>query len=44
MKFYKASTTIQAPPDAVWAILTDAPGYSRWDSGVERGRGRHRSR
>ncbi len=36
MKFYKASTTIQAPPDAVWAILTDAPGYSRWDSGVER--------
>lgn len=36
MKFYEASTTIQAPPDAVWAILTDAPGYSRWDSGVER--------
>ncbi|MBA2272503.1 MAG: SRPBCC domain-containing protein [Actinobacteria bacterium] len=36
MKFYEASTTIQAPRSAVWAILTDAPGYSRWDSGVER--------
>ena len=21
---------------AVWAILTDAPGYAEWDSGVER--------
>jgi hypothetical protein len=34
MKFYEASATIAAPPDAIWAILTDAPGYSEWDSGV----------
>lgn len=36
MKSYEASTTIDAAPPTVWAILTDAPGYSRWDSGVER--------
>lgn len=36
MKSYEASTTIDAAPPAVWAILTDAPGYARWDSGVER--------
>jgi hypothetical protein len=36
MKSYEASSTIAAPPDAIWAILTDAPGYSSWDSGVVR--------
>jgi hypothetical protein len=36
MKFYEASSTIAAAPDAVWAILTDAPGYAEWDSGVQR--------
>ena len=36
MKSYEASATIQASPDAIWAILTDGPGYSGWDSGVER--------
>src|SRR4030088_112963 len=40
MKSYEASAFIQAPPEAVWAILTDAPGLSRWDSGVERVEGR----
>jgi hypothetical protein len=34
MKFYEASSTINASPDAIWAILTDAPGYTSWDSGV----------
>jgi hypothetical protein len=34
VKSYEASATIAAPPDAVWAILTDAPGYRDWDSGV----------
>jgi hypothetical protein len=34
MKSYEASTTIAATPDAIWAILTDAPAYSDWDSGV----------
>jgi hypothetical protein len=36
MKFYEASSTIAAAPEAIWAVLTDAPGYSRWDSGVQR--------
>jgi hypothetical protein len=40
MKSYEASSTIAAPPDAIWAILTDAPGYSSWDSGVVRLEGR----
>lgn len=34
MKFYEATADIDAPAEAVWAILTDAPGLSRWDSGV----------
>ncbi len=32
---FEASTTIEANPDAVWTVLSDAPGWSRWDSGVE---------
>jgi hypothetical protein len=40
MKSYDTSATIQASPDAVWAILTDAPGYAAWDSGVDRVEGR----
>jgi hypothetical protein len=36
MKSYEAGSTIAAEPDAVWAILTDAPCYSEWDSGVVR--------
>jgi hypothetical protein len=40
MKFYEASATIAASPEAVWAILTDAPGYAEWDSGVQRVEGR----
>jgi hypothetical protein len=27
MRSYDASATIQASPEAIWAILTDAPGY-----------------
>ena len=27
MKAYDATVEIQASPDTVWAILTDAPGY-----------------
>ena len=34
MRFYEASSTIAAAPDAIWAILTDARGYADWDSGV----------
>jgi hypothetical protein len=34
MKHYEATSTIAAPPETVWAILTDAPAYSDWESGV----------
>ena len=40
MKSYEATSTIQAPPDAVWAVLTDASAYTDWDSGVKRVEGR----
>ncbi|MBV9279186.1 MAG: SRPBCC domain-containing protein [Chloroflexi bacterium] len=36
MKAFDATSLIQAGPDAIWAILTDGSGYTRWDSGVER--------
>ena len=36
MKSYDAEATIEAPPETIWAILTDAPAYAEWDSGVER--------
>jgi len=31
---YETSATISAPPERVWEILTDAAGYTGWDSGV----------
>jgi hypothetical protein len=34
MRFYESSATIQAGPDAIWAILTDGAKYPDWDSGV----------
>ena len=40
MRSYEATALIEASPDAVWAILTDAPRYTKWDSGVERVGGR----
>ena len=40
MKAYDATGEIQSSPDVIWAILTDAPGYQAWDSGVERVDGR----
>jgi hypothetical protein len=40
MRFYQASSTIQAGPDAIWAVLTDGPRYADWDSGVVRVEGR----
>jgi hypothetical protein len=36
MKEFSATTTIEASPETVWAILTDAPGYPEWDPGVDR--------
>ena len=40
MKHYESSATINADPATVWAILTDAAGYTDWDSGVARVDGR----
>jgi hypothetical protein len=40
MKAYDATSVIEAAPATIWAILTDAPSYSRWDSGVVRVDGR----
>ena len=34
MKSYEAEATIDAGQEAVWAVLTDAPAYADWDSGV----------
>ena len=36
MRSYDATATIKASPEAIWGILTDAPGYQAWDSGIER--------
>ena len=36
MKAYEASAVIAAPPDIVWAVLTDAGSYGEWDSGATR--------
>ena len=36
MKAYNASAAIRAGSDAIWDVLTDARGYTQWDSGVER--------
>jgi hypothetical protein len=35
MKAYDATSMIQASPEAIWAILIDAPNYPSWDSGVQ---------
>ena len=40
MKSFEANAPIAASPEAIWAILTDAPNYPTWDSGVERVEGR----
>ena len=40
MKHYETSATIDAPPEAVWAVLTDGGGWPAWDSGVTAVEGR----
>ena len=40
MKTYRATTTIQAPPETIWQILTDAPAYPEWDPWAIRIEGR----
>ena len=36
MESYDVTKHIAATPETIWAILTDAAGYTSWDSGVER--------
>jgi hypothetical protein len=33
---FSAATTINAPQDVIWSILTDAANYPTWDPGVDR--------
>jgi uncharacterized protein YndB with AHSA1/START domain len=40
MKHYETTTSIAAPPEAVWAVLTDAAARPSWDSGVTAVEGR----
>ena len=40
MKSFATRTTIQATPDAIWHILTDAPGYAGRNATVIRVDGR----
>ena len=40
MKQFRAQTIIDAPPEAIWEILTDAPSYPEWDPNMERLEGR----
>jgi hypothetical protein len=35
MKSFDAASTIRATPEAIWTVLVDGAGYSRWDSGVD---------
>jgi hypothetical protein len=35
MKSFEAASTIRATPEAIWRVLVDGAGYSRWDSGVD---------
>ena len=34
MKHYESTATIEAPPEAGWALLTDGGTWADWDSGV----------
>ncbi|HEY6788183.1 MAG TPA: SRPBCC domain-containing protein [Trebonia sp.] len=40
MRYYEASSTIAAGTEAVWAVLSDGPGWATWDSGVDGVEGR----
>src|SRR5262249_16041760 len=35
MRYYEATSTINASPEAVWAVLSDGAAWSAWDWGVE---------
>jgi len=35
MRYYEAAATIDASPEAVWAVLSDGAAWPTWDSGVD---------
>jgi hypothetical protein len=40
VKTFSTTIRIQAKPEVIWAILTDAPGYTAWNTTVDRVDGR----
>jgi hypothetical protein len=40
MKYFESSATINATPEAIWKIITDAPNLASWDSGIEKVEGK----
>jgi hypothetical protein len=40
MRYYEATSEIDASPEAVWAVLSDGTTWPSWDSGVEAVEGR----
>ena len=40
MKSFSVTTKIQAAPDTIWRILTDAPNYPNWNTTVDKVEGR----
>lgn len=35
MKIFEAKTTINASPETIWSILSDASGYPGWDASMD---------
>jgi len=35
MRYYEATSTINASPEAVWSVLCDGATWPSWDSGVD---------
>jgi hypothetical protein len=35
MRYYEATSTIAASPEAVWTVLSDGAAWPGWDSGVD---------
>lgn len=36
MKVYRITETIQASPEKIWAVITDAANYPNWNVGVDK--------
>jgi hypothetical protein len=40
LKFYEATANIKASPDRIWALITDAPHYTDWNTTIDRVEGK----